>query len=215
MHRLDRSAVLAPKCLDSYRHGANTWSDVTEEHRQQIRGQLEQLQGRRCAYCEASLDQLGQHIEHFRRRSQFPRLTFEWTNLLWSCDSSQHCGHYKDQGAGPYDPDELIDPCVDDPDRYFQFHSDGSIRLRLGLKPHEKSRAEESLRVYNLDSTRGPLRHMRMSMCAGYVQIGAELADFAQNVGPDEWRQYLELELASTRELPFCTAIRHTLGGGG
>lgn len=211
MRRLDRVAVPAPPCLGSYNHGAQNWSSVTCEHKHEIRTHLEQLQGRCCAYCEASLDAFGQHIEHFRRKSRFPALTFAWTNLFWSCDCSDHCGHYKDHGAGTYAPSDLVDPTVDDPDHYFRFFSDGSIRLRPGLTATEQHRASETLRVFNLDYEFGPLRHMRRAHCAGYVSLGAEIAELAAASHPNEWQPFLDEELAHTRDLPFSTAIRHTL----
>lgn len=211
MHQLDRTAVPSPACLASYNHGTQNWGQVTPDHKDEVRTHLEQLQGRRCAYCEASLDTFGQHIEHFRRKSLFPTLTFAWTNLLWSCDCSDHCGHFKDHGAGSYDPDDLIDPTIHDPERFFWFFSDGSIRLRTGLNDSERNRANETLRVFNLDSEHGPLRHMRRAHCTGYIRAGEEIAEVAQVSPPEEWLPFLEEELANTRHLPFATAIKHTL----
>jgi uncharacterized protein (TIGR02646 family) len=171
---------------------------------------LERLQGRRCAYCEGPLETLGQHIEHFRRKRAFPHLTFDWTNLFWSCDQDGHCGCYKDRKCGPYDPNDLIDPSVNDPELYLRFSSDGRIRLVHGLSADDVHRAHETLRVFNLDHDYGPLRRMRESYCAGYVTLGAEIAQLAAD-SPDEWQPFFDEELARTRELPFATAIKHTL----
>jgi len=78
---LDRASHQAPNCLGSYKHGQHKWNDVTSEHKEQIRARLEEMQGRRCAYCEGSVDALGQHVEHFRRKHHYPALTFVWGNL--------------------------------------------------------------------------------------------------------------------------------------
>ena len=211
MHKLDRTAVPAPPCLALYHHGAQNWGDVLPAHKREVRMHLQELQGRRCAYCEASLDWFGQQVEHFRPKSRFPALTFAWTNLFWSCDCSDHCGHFKENRAGPYDPDDLIDPTVDDPEHFLLFFSDGSIRLRQGLSDAQRYRANETLRVFNLDAEHGPLRHMRKAHCTGYLQIGMEIAELAQSSPRDEWLPFLEDELASTRTLPFATAVKHTL----
>jgi uncharacterized protein (TIGR02646 family) len=82
MRRLDRSAVAAPACLAGYSHATHCWDDVTTGDKQQVRVDLEQMQGRRCAYCEGDIDTLGQHIEDFRRKRRFPQLTFAWNNPL-------------------------------------------------------------------------------------------------------------------------------------
>lgn len=213
MHRLERASVSAPPCLALYRHGANNWDDVTLEHKQEIRQHLQRMQGRRCAYCEGSIDLLGQHIEHFRRKNaaHFPQLTFEWTNLFWSCNQDGHCGCFKDRRSGPYDPNDLIDPSLHDPEVYLRFSSDGRIRLLRNLTIAEQHRARETLRVFNLDHEHGPLRRMRESHCAGYVALGAEIAELAAHTSPDEWQAFFDDEIEHTRELPFATAIKHTL----
>ncbi len=213
MHLLDRASVAAPPCLGHYRHGANNWDDVIPEHKEEIRRHLEMMQGRRCAYCEGPLETLGQHIEHFRRKcaAHFPQLTFDWANLFWSCDQDGHCGCFKDRKSGPYDPSDLIDPSKDDPDDFFRFSSDGRIRLLPDLTDAALKRAHETLRVFNLDHDYGPLRRMRESHCAGYVAIGADIAELVAATSPDEWQPFLDDELRQTRDLPFATAIRHTL----
>jgi uncharacterized protein (TIGR02646 family) len=167
------------------------------------------MQGRRCAYCEGSLDVLGRHVEHFRRKhaAHFPHLTFVWANLYWSCDQADSCGRFKDHGAGVYDPDDLVDPCVEDPDRLFRFRSDGTISIRPGLPVAEMRRAEETLRVFNLNPDWGRLRNMRKAAVAAYVGFVDGTLEFSLAEFQEFFRE--ELELAAT--LPFSTAIRHVL----
>jgi uncharacterized protein (TIGR02646 family) len=205
MRRLDRTPIAAPASLAGYHHGANTWNDVAGEHKREIRQCLEQMQGRRCAYCEGSLEVLGQHIEHFRRKFYHPQLTFSWGNLYWSCDQSDSCGHYKDHGAGTYVPDDLLDPCVDDPDRYFRFRSDGTVQVRSGLTSREEHRARETLRVFNLHADFGRLRNMRKGAAATYLGLLNELVALTEA----ERRDYVQLEIQASAGEPFCTLIRH------
>ena len=207
MRRLDRTTVAAPASLDNYSHPANRWCDVTPEDKIEIGLQLEQMQGRHCAYCEASLDVLGHHIEHFRRRRDFRHLTFVWGNLYWSCDETDSCGHYKDHSAGAYNVNELIDPCVDNPDAFFRFRSDGTISIRSGLGEMDRRRAEETLRVFNLNPMWGRLRNMRRAAIAGYVS----LVDPAVGFSTSEWQEFFTDELAQAATQPFYTAVRHVL----
>lgn len=209
MRRLDRNAVAAPACLASYQHGAHTWNDVSALHRSQIRAGLEQMQGRRCAYCEGSLDVLGYHIEHFRRKdgAHFPHLTFVWANLYWSCDQADSCGRYKDHGAGAYVPNDLVDPCLDDPDHFFRFRSDGTISFRSGLSVADMRRAEQTLRVFNLNPKWGRLRNMRKAAVSAYVT----LVDGCREFSLAELQDFLREELELAAALPFSAAIRHVL----
>lgn len=207
MRKLDRAAVAAPVCLTRYSHPPHRWDDVSPEDKQQVRVSLEQMQGRRCAYCEGDIDTLGQHVEHFRRKKHFPHLAFTWDNLYWSCAQTDSCGHYKDNGAGPYDVADLIEPCVHDPDKFFRFRSDGTIDVRPGLPPADLHRAEETLRVFNLNPQWGRLRNMRKAAVSGYVFMVEPAVGFSV----DDWREFFSQELEQAAMLPFCTAIRHVL----
>lgn len=209
MRKLDRIACPAPPCLSDYHHGTHSWKDIGPDHKAEIRAHLETMQGRRCAYCEGDTDSLGQHIEHFRRKSRHPALTFDWNNLFWSCDQQDSCGHFKDHGAGPYNVADLVNPCCDDPDTFFVFQADGTISIRHGLSEADQRRALETLRVFSLDAKWGRLRAMRKAAVSGYV----EDANTAFNEGwpPDDIRTFFQTELDIAQHLPFYTAIRHVL----
>lgn len=207
MRRLDRAVLAGPPCLAQYTHPVQRWDDVTCEHKQEIRASLEQMQGRRCAYCEGDLESLGQHIEHFRRKRHWPQLTFSWNNVYWSCDQTDSCGHYKDHGAGHYEIDDLIEPCVHDPDLYLRFRSDGSISIRAGLSEADRRCAEETLRVFNLNPQWGRLRNMRRAAVSGYLSMIEANVEFT----PDDWQQYFASELEDAATRPFYTAVRHVL----
>ena len=207
MRKLDRGSVAAPACLANYQPGQHNWNDVSAHDRSQIQQQLEQLQGRRCAYCEGPLGALGQHIEHFRRKHRFVYQTFVWGNLYWSCDQRDSCGHYKDHGAGAYNINELIEPSLDDPDAFFRFRSDGTINIRSTLQPADRRKAEETLRVFNLNPQWGRLRNMRKAVVSGYVAM----IDGCSGFTATDLRNLFSQELAEAETQPFSTAIRHVL----
>ncbi|OEC93555.1 retron Ec78 anti-phage system effector HNH endonuclease PtuB [Rhizobium sp. YK2] len=209
MQHLDRAAVPAPPCLGTYNHGADTWDNVSSQDRAEIKIHLETLQGRRCAYCEGGVEDLGQHIEHFRRKSTYPALTFDWNNLFWSCDEKDSCGHFKDSGAGPYDVADLINPCSDDPDQFFTFRADGTISVRHGLSQPQQHKANETLRVFSLHPQWGRLRNMRKAAVVGYIKYIADAV--ADGFSDDDIHELIAEELQAARGLPFYTAIRHVL----
>jgi len=210
MHFLHRGH--APVCLAHYHHGQHQWTKTTptDQERAEIRTDLDAMQGRRCAYCECNLNQHGQHIEHFRQRSRYPQGTFEWDNLFLSCDRPDSCGKHKD-GCGPYNHADLIKPDHDDPEHYFLFGQHGTINLRQGLNSQEKHRANETLRIFNLDAQWGPLRQIRKVACIGYIETAKAFQEIAQHYPPDDWWPLLQEELAQVEHLPFRTAIKHTL----
>jgi len=209
MHKLERP--LAPSCLASFRHGLNNWDDVLPTDKDEIWQQLNQMQKQRCAYCECSIaGERKSHIEHFRQRDRYPQGTFDWSNLFGSCNSSDSCGNHKDR-CGEYNHQELIKMDEEDPEQFFLFVSDGTIALRPNLSKSEKHRAEETLRVFNLDAKHGRLRRMRQAAVQGYVQTAEELMEMATTFDESEWYPLLEQELEAIKNHPFATAIKHTL----
>lgn len=210
MHKLDRSCISSPVCLDRYRHGRNTWDDIDCTERQEIRTALEAIQGRRCAYCECNLDEHGQHIEHFHQRSRHPRGTFDWDNLFWSCDRDNSCGKHKDK-CGVYNAADLIKPDAEDPEHFFQFVSNGSIALRPGLSTDEQHRATETLRIFNLDAGSGPLRRMRELALLGHIKTLETLNELREFYPSEDIIEFIEEERAIVSVFPFCTAIKHYL----
>lgn len=210
MHLLHRGT--APACLEHYHHGQHNWAKETptDQERTEIRTQLDAMQGGRCAYCECKLKQHVQHIEHFRQRGRYPEGTFAWDNLFLSCDRKDSCGKHKDK-CGFYNYTDLIKPDGEDPEHYFLFGQYGTISLRQGLNSQETHRADETLRILNLDAKRGPLRQIRKVACIGYVETAEAFQEMADHYTQEQWWPMLEEELATIRHLPFCTAIKHTL----
>lgn len=224
MHKLDRSRVAVPLCLDAYDHRTKIWDDLESGCKRKVREELLAMQGRpvpgsdgtfvdvRCAYCEAVIYERG-HIEHFRRKNRelgFPELTFSWGNLFLSCDDKAHCGHFKDRPGGePYDPNVLVKPDEDDPDKFLYFHSSGEVRPREGLPAREKLRAEETIRIFRLDES--TLAYDRARAVKVYREMKKddfeELASWSQEMR----QEYYAEEIEATQWDRFATTIRHFL----
>jgi uncharacterized protein (TIGR02646 family) len=169
------------------------------------------MQGERCAYCEASIDDMGYHIEHFRRKHHFPHLTFTWSNLLLCCGKDDCCGHFKDRGGSPYNINDLIDPTNEDPDDFLWFHESGVVDVRGGCDALKTQRARETLRVLNLNERHGRLRQMRARQLQWYKDMAPDVFQELMGWPPDDRREYIKTELAETAMQPFCTIIRHFL----
>lgn len=210
MHKLDRSC--APACLARFKHGRDNWSAVSKQDKAEIWAALEAMQGPRCAYCEAGITPDSRHIEHFVQKDRRPALTFAWDNLFGSCNREDSCGKHKDR-LPPYDAAALIKPYLDDPDDYFVFTSLGTIAVRSGLSPAQQRRAEETLRVFNLDAEHGALRYQRQQAAVGYVQDAEFFAEMALLLPEADWLPALQKVLSDVSELPFATTIRHVLIG--
>ncbi|MEQ4936693.1 retron system putative HNH endonuclease [Proteus terrae] len=224
MHKLDRTIATPPDSLSNYDYQTQTWKDLDPDCKKALRAALVKMQGipevttpdadeygLRCAYCECAIYDAG-HIEHFRRknRSHFPELTFVWDNLFLACGSQSNCGHYKDRNAGaPYNPDHLIKPDTQDPEQYLYFHSTGQVRPQQGLNENDKHCAEETIRVFGLNSSllSGARRSSLITYKNKILEELNEISEWSETDRVD----YLMEEIEATRWEPYSTTIKHFL----
>ena len=214
MHKLERDPV-PPQGLSRYRHGKNQWGGQpltpSLAERDEIWQKLNAMQGKRCAYCEGPIaDREKCHIEHFRQRHRYSQGTFDWNNLFGSCNRTDSCGDHKDNQSGAYPHEVLIKPDVENPESFLLFTKDGAVHARKGLSPNDLHRAEETIRIFNLN---GSLKAIRYAAVQGYIETAEGLAALAadQTCSEEDLHSFLQAELKDTAHLPYATAIRHVL----
>lgn len=217
MHKLDRSSVGKPACLENVPE-EKRYSNLRKPEKDEIRDRLREMQRDRCAYCERRTGKNSDegHIEHFRQQCDYVHLDLCWENMFWSCIDIYSCGKHKDDcdikgGTGTkreFLIDHLIDPSIEDPDDFFLFVHDGTIQIRPDLDEANQLRASETLRVFNL--AQSPyLRASREDAVRPYKDAIDDLIEH----GEDIVKRYVTSQLAKIEVSPFQTAIRHYLGG--
>jgi len=219
MHQLKRNSNAdIIKCLENYKAGRDQWVVDNENPeksipsgycRKNIREELITMQVQRCAYCECNIGDKnsGQHhIEHFYERSHSPEKTFDWSNLFASCERSYSCG--KNKAKHKTVNDNLIKPDEDDPEEYFLFVLDGTIKIRENLTIHKKQRAENTIKAFGLDCP--SLCETRKVLLLGYQQTIKDIIEWAE-IDLEEAQTLRETEIENTKNLPFATAIKHLL----
>lgn len=104
----------------------------------------------KCAFCESYLGHTeSPHIEHYRPKSKYPELTFEWENWLSSCGrcNDKKWAHFPLCDDIPC----LIDPTTEDPEQHIEF---------VGYTPiYKTEQGAETIRLIGLD--RSPLEEER------------------------------------------------------
>jgi len=206
MHQLHRGEV--PSCLEQHdRTSGNDWKTVSPEDKTRIWEALQAMQLNRCAYCERKITDPKQHIEHFCPRNRFPQETFAWSNIFGSCNNRDHCGKHKDnkQHVQSYEPADLIKPDKEDPEKLLLFVVDGTVAIRHNLSLDDQRRAEETIRVFNLNAA--SLKNQRLQAVQAYLS----LADDQSELSDMDWCEYIKDELQEAARHAFVTAVRHTL----
>ena len=119
---------------------------------------LYEMQHSKCCYCEIYIADSGsgKQVEHFRPRSQYKGLLYDWKNLLLACAD---CNNAKlDEFPLSVKGEPLLldpsDPTLDPEDHIEFVVSDkqaiGDLPLGLAIPREQSPRGEESIRVIKL-----------------------------------------------------------------
>lgn len=212
MHFIARAAC--PDCLNKYRHGRDNWETLRSnpEDVVQVRQVLDAMQEGMCAYCEAALGDAW-HIEHFWPKEasggQHRRKTFDWHNLFGSCNRKHTCGTHKDEDGKPYNPVDVIDPCRENPDNFLFFAQDGTVQPIVGLANPALRRAQETIRVFNLNAP--VLRQQRAQVVRTLLNSEPDVVEILAQCVPDERWAWVQDLLGDYCNGGFMTPIRHLL----
>ncbi len=121
----------------------------------QVKDALKVMQGGKCAYCESNITAITYGcIEHFRPKSKYPTLCFEWGNLFLACDQCNISPHKSDKfpiatQGGPY-----IDPATEDPSLFFKFVYDPSTEVAVVVAKNNNVRAKTMIDDLGLNRRR-------------------------------------------------------------
>jgi len=114
----------------------------------QIRQTLSMMTAAHCAFCDGLIGvESRETVEHFKPKSQFPELAYEWTNLFPCCDMCQS------KKGESFDP-ALIKPDSEDYEfeRYFVAnYKTGEIEPSPSLEHKFQLAAEITIRMYGLN----------------------------------------------------------------
>jgi uncharacterized protein (TIGR02646 family) len=108
------------------------WKSFSKSVKDDVYDSLLQEQGYICCYCGRPISRNQCHIEHFRPKSVYRHLTFEYTNLIASCQGEDedrprvpvHCGHKKQAW---FDEELMISPLEPKCGDYFKYSGFGEI----------------------------------------------------------------------------------------
>ena len=155
-----------PENLLGYRlNCTQDWIDYFDRNRGEepaphwgrFRSELGQRFGDKCGYCErlCESEQVESNraptVDHFKPRSQFPELTYEWTNWVFSC---RQCN--VDNKQDKWFQDGYVDPCAADPalrpERYFDYDAKtGQVVPKSDLGHAEHQRAVRTINDLGLN----------------------------------------------------------------
>ncbi len=155
MRRVNKGAPLPSFANFAKTKHGNDWAKLPANIRHDCRLHMMQVeQDNICAYTELILTE-SSHIDHFRKRDLFPKLTYDWNNLIVADSHEDFGAKYKDNGTDRVtsmaDNNELINPVTEDPEHFFRYMINGQISAKLNLTDAEKERADFTISTFNLN----------------------------------------------------------------
>lgn len=129
-----------------------------------------------CGYTEIRIDnEWDCHLDHYRKRSLFGALTFDWNNLIASCNDDEYGARYKDlhfrgpEGRRLQNPDYdiLLNPVADNVEDFIECNIFGILEPKKNISIQNRRKAQFTIDVFNLNYK--ALANRRKSLIA---QIG-------------------------------------------
>jgi len=176
----------APQFFLDSTSGLSTWDEYTNKKplREYI---LKEEQNHLCIYCESTIsaENDNSHVEHIKPKdaAMYPELTFEYTNLVVSCNGNCHnlqeddnkycCGHIKDN---EYNDTKFLNPVETRNIReYFEYDIDeGEIKSSL----LDISKSEYMIDTLRLNE--GRLTVARMNSLKSFMKSMKKIRDISK-----------------------------------
>lgn len=108
---------------------------------------LRELTQNHCSFCDGfPLQQTGETIEHFKPKSKFPLLSYQWENLYISCHNCQQ--KLDEFNNSLLQPDEIDYEFSE----YFIYnYASGEIKENPAKSLLNQQKAKETIRIYRLN----------------------------------------------------------------
>ena len=200
-----------PQSLTAYNKkvsASTKWKSFNRKVKNDVYDSILHEQGYICCYCGIRISRKKCHIEHYRPKSKYTHLTFDYSNLISSCQGEDeqrptkpvHCGHKK---GGWFDEELMISPLDPNCSSYFRYTGAGEI-LATPDTEHQEA-AETTIKMLALDINK--LKKMRRKVVDGVIQATQDLSEEEIKQLSEAW---LERDTSGRYE-PFWATIDYVL----
>lgn len=150
----------APDCLADAAKNGWSWEEfVTNNHAgyQECRQQANGEQASVCAYTELPLDteKMTVHLDHYRKKSIYQELRFDWRNLFAAIKDNRFGADYKDNRVSGENEQQvyavILSPLTENLESYFHYATNGEIEPSMGLSDDNLNRAKETIKIFHLN----------------------------------------------------------------
>lgn len=127
-------------------------------------------------YTEAPIRFEKSHIDHFRKQDLYQTLRFDWNNYVVDSLDENYGAKFKDNVVRTKaDNERLVNPVVEDAQRFFKYELSGKMVPVDGLEEVEKQRADYTIDSFNLNE--GSLMERRRMIINTVLDDFSDLSD--------------------------------------
>ncbi len=179
MRKINKGTPIPGFNGNNFNNSCNNWSDFHEDHKDIFEESrsviLTDEQNQLCGYTEIYINDLKDcHIDHYKKKSMFPELTFEWNNLIVATKDSNFGANYKDNKSGIQKNNygNIFNPVIDNVENYFDYTTWGEVTPKTAISEVENQKAIKTIEVFNLNhNSLKDRRKNLISMIGSYGEI--------------------------------------------
>lgn len=176
MRKLDKGSPIQQFVDFIQHHHHDSWEDAKEVSpiwREHI---LNHEQHGLSGYTEAPIRYVNSHIDHFKKQALYPNLIFDWNNYVVDNKDDTYGARYKDNVVcNQADNERLVNPVVENAQRFFKYELSGKMVPVDGLEEVEKQRADYTIDSFNLNE--GSLMERRRIIINTVLDDFSDLSD--------------------------------------
>lgn len=106
----------------------------------EVKTKLKDMFHKKCAFCESFISHISYgEIEHFKPKSVYPNLCFDWDNFLLSCSVCNGKANKGDKFPLAANGGPFINPTIENPDDFFSFEYDRNLNKFIVIPKGERA----------------------------------------------------------------------------
>lgn len=155
----------------------NDWDQWDKNKKEEVRAALREMYRGCCCYCEGRVESVSYlHIEHFKPKSKYKELCYDYANLHYCCEK---CNITKGEKYN----DKMFSPTTSIPEDYIQYVGE----VAVGKDPD--GRGDYMIRILKLNE-RKALKDERAKRLRDYEKSQSDINDSIKEIVESNYNEY-------------------------
>lgn len=153
-----------------------------------------------CGYTELPINDIQRsHVDHYRKKSLFTDMEFDWNNFVISVIDNNFGANHKDNNYCNCKEDycQILNPIEDSCECYFEYTNLGEIEPKKGIEQSIQEKARKTIEVFNLNHE--SLTERRKTILSAIISVKDQLTnDMIQTaLANNGFKSFIEYQLSN------------------